>query len=105
MADDFDLIELLAADHHGLLGQVGHEDFLSSVVKHLTAERALLYPTAKKYLPEEVDLDPFRRVDRALEVSATKAGPDTSAMLQQHIDGQEPLFDRLRASVPPEVLA
>jgi hypothetical protein len=103
MPADLDLIDFLSADHQNLKEAGGTDAFVEEVVKHLTAERALLYPAVERFLADgRGRVADMRVIDDQLEDSSTDK--DAARALVAHIDSQEALFSRLRAEVPSETL-
>jgi hypothetical protein len=104
--DDPDLIDLLDADHHGLLDSLTDDNYVSNVVKHLAAERTLLYPEVERYLSDvgADQLDALREIDRRLEISGSEPSELRLQVLREHIEAQRLLFGRMRTEVPAGTL-
>jgi hypothetical protein len=114
MPDDQGLLDLLAADHENLRadlegkGQVGSEE---SLERHLTAERALLYPLIEKRVPDGREIaDRLRRLDRTLveAVIHQRDGGDASgavlAAFEAHVRAQDEQFAVIQDGVPSSEL-
>jgi hypothetical protein len=102
---DLDLLDLLAADHVNLRTDVTGPEAVAAVEKHLTVERALLYPTLRSHLGDgRASVDELRTIDNTL-VDALARGDgavdgETAVALEAHIGAQEAHYAELRQAVP-----
>jgi hypothetical protein len=113
MAQSPDLVELLEADHRRLEQLVADSDAGPELVRelsaHLVAESQLLYPAARRHLPDaEVTVDGLVEVDGRLEevlLDLDKhggAGPgatELGELFRRHVSEQQWLFPQLRQVV------
>jgi len=100
-SDDFDLLELLSADHANLRDLASTAELAEATSKHLAVERALLYPLVTKDGVASADeVTEMRSLDRDLE-EAIESGDmqKAGASLETHVTVQEALFDLVRENV------
>jgi hypothetical protein len=116
---DFDLFELLSADHRrlgDLVSEPGSELVLvRELSMHLAAETKLLYPAVEHHLARGHEIAAtLRHADHQLEAllaTVEAEGPDTKrgdelrTMVQRHVDAQEQIFPATKAAIPPDELA
>ena len=100
-AGDFDLLELMSADHVTLRELVGQPAFPEALSRHLATERDLLYPSvAKEEVASTDELAEMRSLDRDLEIATTADEPgEIRRTLDTHVAVQEALFDVIREQV------
>jgi hypothetical protein len=106
---DFDLLELLSADHMNLRTDVTSPEAVTAVEKHLTVERALLYPTIASHLDDGQSVaEELRSIDDTLVDALGKrdgaAESNVTAALEAHIRAQESHYLKLRQVVPAKKL-
>jgi hypothetical protein len=104
---DLDLLDLLAADHLNLRTAVPGPEAVHAVEKHLTAERALLYPTLASHLDHgHAIADDLRVIDNTLVDALAKTGgtADATTALEAHIQAHESHYAALRQAVPAKKL-
>src|SRR5260221_13479570 len=112
-ADEADLFELLEADHARLvrLAADASPDLVAEVEAHLVAEAQLLYPAARRQLPDDElldeSLDRDHRIEEALrryERGKAEAG-ELVDLLDAHAEAMAAdLFPRLRDVIDEEDL-
>jgi hypothetical protein len=107
---DLDLLELLSAEHVNLRTDVAGPAAVTAIEKHLTVERALLYPTVASDLEDgQAITDELRGIDNSLVAAVSKRGGTVSdneiaAALEAHIGAQESHYSQLRQVVGAEKL-
>jgi hypothetical protein len=113
MSNEADLFELLEAEHVRLVRMIheGSPDLVAEVSAHLVAESQLLYPAARRSLPDDEVLDESLDRDHRIEEALTRLDgseerrEDLLALFETHADALDnDLFPRLRDVIDEEDL-